>query len=254
MKKQFDWDKFKREKIAVHCKTEEEAKDFCREMHEQGMKWNNGDTYLKHTCYRHYKEKTCYAACGCYCDYDFFIRQRHTILEWSDYMQKKEFTKADLKDGMVVEGQRGIIGFVLIDKILYENGWNSLALWKEDLTCNHDDDFDIIKVYKIKTEYVFELSDILNIENLELIWERDETKHMTAEEMRKKLEELTGDKIEVEPSREEMLGVCYKFCKNYTDSLFCKGCPLCEIDDCEFVSLSDEELKQCYEKVIANGK
>lgn len=77
---------------------------------------------------------------------------------------------------------------------------------------------------------------------------------MTAEEMRQKLEELTGEKIEIEPSREEMLGVCYKYCKNYTDSLFCKGCHLCEIDGCEFVNLSDEELKQCYEKVTGNGK
>lgn len=31
----------------------------------------------------------------------------------------KEFTKADLKDGMVVEERRGVIGVVLKDKILY---------------------------------------------------------------------------------------------------------------------------------------
>lgn len=36
-----NWDEFKNaeKKIAVHCKTEEEAKDFCRKMHEHGMKW-----------------------------------------------------------------------------------------------------------------------------------------------------------------------------------------------------------------------
>lgn len=34
----FDWGKFRNEKIAVHCKTEEEAKDFCQKMHEQGVK------------------------------------------------------------------------------------------------------------------------------------------------------------------------------------------------------------------------
>lgn len=33
--------------------------------------------------------------------------------------------------------------------------------------------------------------------NLELIWERTETKKMTIEEMRQKLEELTGEEIEV---------------------------------------------------------
>lgn len=31
----------------VHCKTEEEAKDFCKQMHEHGMKWCNGESYLK---------------------------------------------------------------------------------------------------------------------------------------------------------------------------------------------------------------
>lgn len=36
----FNWDEFKDtdNKIAVHCKTEEEAKDFCKQMHEKGMK------------------------------------------------------------------------------------------------------------------------------------------------------------------------------------------------------------------------
>ena len=44
MQKEFDWDKFKNEsnKIVVHCRTEEEAKDFCRKMHEQGMRWRDG--------------------------------------------------------------------------------------------------------------------------------------------------------------------------------------------------------------------
>lgn len=36
--KQFDWERFKTEKIAVHCKTEEEANDFCKKMHEHEMK------------------------------------------------------------------------------------------------------------------------------------------------------------------------------------------------------------------------
>ena len=119
---------------------------------------------------------------------------------------QKEFTKADLKDGMVVEERRGVMGVVLRDRILYEYGWGWLGSWKEDLTCDFNDSLDIIKVYKIKMEYAFKLSNILNIENLELIWERTETKRMTAEEMRQKLEELTGEKIEVEPSREEMVG------------------------------------------------
>ena len=51
--KKFNWDEFKNKdnKIAVNCKTEEEAKDFCKQMHEHGMKWRDGDSYLEHTEY-----------------------------------------------------------------------------------------------------------------------------------------------------------------------------------------------------------
>ena len=44
---EFNWEEFKAsDKIAVHCKTEEEAIDFCNQMHEHGMEWNNGESYL----------------------------------------------------------------------------------------------------------------------------------------------------------------------------------------------------------------
>lgn len=168
---------------------------------------------------------------------------------------QKEFTKADLKDGMVVEEQRGVMGVVLKDRILYEDGWDSLISWGEDLRSNSCDGFDIVKIYKIRIESIYELSNILNIENLELIWERTETKRMTAEEMRKKLEELTGEKIEVEPSREEMVGVLTKCCSEYD------RCDLCCIrKECEkngkydFWYHSTESLKQCYEKVMEDGR
>lgn len=41
------------------------------------------------------------------------------------------------------------------------------------------------------------IEDVFIKSNLELIWERKEPKKMTVEEMRQKLEELTGEKIEV---------------------------------------------------------
>ena len=248
--KKFDWDKFKTEKIAVHCKTEEEAKDFCKKMHEQGMKWKNGNSYIEEQYYDVYQEKMCYYADGEYSDLDYAKEKSYIVLEWSDYMQK-EFTKADLKDWMVVEEQRGVMGVVLRDRILYEDGWDSLISWEEDLRSNSLDGFDIVKIYKIRIESIYELSDTLDIENLELIWERNETKHMTAKEMRQKLEELTGEKIE--PSREEMIGVCYEYCRDYPVML-CKDCPLREVENCNFEELTNEELKQCYEKVIADGK
>lgn len=197
--KKFNWDEFKNKdnKIAVHCKTEEEAVGFCKQMHEHGMKWNGGFSYLDYTNYRIYREGTCYIAKGEYCFKNYYEKKGYTILEWSDYMQK-EFTKEDLKSGMAVEykcksyGKRMVVGNMLIG----EDGSHDLEAYKNDLTEGYvGSQLDIIRVYKIK--YVKRLEHILDDDNLELIWEREEPKKMTVEEMRKKLEELTGEEVEV---------------------------------------------------------
>ena len=56
---------------------------------------------------------------------------------------------------------------------------------------------DIVKVYRIIPESPECIEKVFIKSNLELIWERTESKKMTIEEMRKKLEELTGERIEV---------------------------------------------------------
>lgn len=197
--KKFNWDEFKNKdnKIAVHCKTEEEAKDFCRQMHEHGMKWCAGNSYMEKTNYKKYKGGTCYVGFGMFSSYRYYNSEGYTILEWSDYMQK-EFTKADLKDGMVVEyrsksyGRRLVIG----DMLIGAEGSHQLIYYNEDLIdATGDKDFDIMRIYKIQHGSRF--NEILLYSNLELIWERKERKKMTIEEMRQKLEELTGEEIEV---------------------------------------------------------
>lgn len=194
----FNWDEFKDvdNKIAVYCKTEEEAVDFCKQMHEHGMKWCNRKSYLKNTNYMR-NEGTCYYGSGEYSTRDFAEKYNYKILEWSDYMQK-EFTKSDLKDGMVVEyrckdyGKRMVVGNMLIG----EEGSHRLEAYENDLTQGYaESQLSIIRVYKIKNERNFK--HIMDDDNLELIWERKEPKKMTVEEMQKKLEELTGEQIEV---------------------------------------------------------
>lgn len=195
--RKFNWDEFKNKdnKIAVHCKTEEEAVDFCKQMHEHGMKWNGGFSYLDYTNYRIYREGTCYIAKGEYCFKNYYEKRGYTILEWSDYMQKN-FTKSDLKDGMVVEyndnsfGKRLVVG----DFLIGEDGYADLGDYNENLK-NVVSDLEIVRVYKIKC--MGKISSIMYDVNLELIWERKEPKKMTVEEMRQKLEELTGEEIEV---------------------------------------------------------
>ena len=109
---------------------------------------------------------------------------------------QKEFTKADLKDGMVVEyndnyfRKRLVIGGFLTG----EDGYADLGDYNENLK-SVVSDLEIVRVYKIKC--MGKISSIMEDHNLELIWERKEPKKMTVEEMRQKLEELTGKEIEV---------------------------------------------------------
>lgn len=195
--RKFNWDEFKNKdnKIVVHCKTEEEAIDFCKQMYKHGMEWASGYSYLSYTHYGVYRDKTCYGGDGEYQSYDYFEKYKYTILEWSDYMQKN-FTKSDLKDGMVVEyndnsfGKRLVVG----DFLIGEDGYADLGDYNENLK-NVVSDLEIVRVYKIKC--MGKISSIMYDVNLELIWERKEPKKMTVEEMRQKLEELTGEEIKV---------------------------------------------------------
>ena len=164
---------------------------------------------------------------------------------------QKEFTKADLKNGMVVEYKDGRRRLVVADMLIGQDNWSGLSGFNYDLKRSeaYCESIDIVKVCKTKRPRSF--GSLLDDDNLELIWQRTETKHMTTEEMRAKLEELTGEKIEVELSREEMIGICYGFCRNQK---CLNGCPLSKIGSCRFKDYSNEQLKRCYEKVIADGK
>lgn len=191
--KNFDWESFKEGKIVVHCKTKKEAEDLCLQMHEHGMTWESGNSYLSYTYYEVHKNKTCYSIGG-YQSCDYFRKYRCNILEWSDYMQK-EFTKADLEDGMVVKHRNGDKRMVISEALIGENGYADQNCFREDLTHRYFKDLDIVGVYAIQEYNNF--ADMLSDYNLELIWERTESKKMTVEEMKQKLEELTGEEIEV---------------------------------------------------------
>lgn len=196
--KKFNWDEFKNKdnKIAVHCKTEEEAKDFCKQMHGQGMKWRDGDSYLELTEYGKYLDETCYTGVGSFTCCDFYESEGYKILEWSDYMQKN-FTKSDLRDGMVVEQRDGGMYLVLAGTTVGKGEYNSIVGYTDGLKWAGYKGGDIVKVYRITPESLGCIEDVFIKNNLELIWERTETKKMTIEEMRQKLEELTGEEIEV---------------------------------------------------------
>lgn len=265
--KTFDWDKFKdkNNKIAVHCKTEEEAQDFCKQMHECGMKWSSGESYLAKTLFYMYKDRTGYTSYGMYSDIDWYAEKGYTILEWSDYMnvtkekeaEKQDFTKSDLRDGMVVEqGNEGRL-MVLGDKLLDETGFYRLDIFDEylkDIGYRNPDN-DIVKVFKINTEKISNLEDILNSDNLELIWERNEAREMTAEEMRSKLEELTGEKIEIKLTPDDKRVALIYYCQNQKE---CEKCVFnSSTKECfgaeDVFGYRDENVENLYEKLKQNN-
>ena len=107
MRKEFDWDKFKNDKIAVHCKTEDEAVDFLKECEKADIKWCSYDKNIsKKTQWFYYKEDTCYRFWNTphrdinnglmVSPLEYYKSVNYKIIEWSDYMNNKEFSKSSL--------------------------------------------------------------------------------------------------------------------------------------------------------------
>ena len=103
----FDWDRFKNGEIAVHCDTEEKAKDFLEECDKEGIKWLGRDKSIHHTNYEVFYDITCYYAGKCgltYCDISHFKSKGIEIIKWEiKEMQEKTFREVirDIKEGEV---------------------------------------------------------------------------------------------------------------------------------------------------------
>lgn len=96
----FDFGAWKGKEVSMHCKTIEEAEDFCNEMHKAGLKWKSGTPYSPTwNCFDVYNEQTCYCFNrGTYVNIEWSKTRGDQILEWSDYrsteLPKEEQEKA----------------------------------------------------------------------------------------------------------------------------------------------------------------
>lgn len=86
---EFDLDIFKGNHFVVHCKTEEEAIDFCREMNKHGLKWASGHEFIDYTNWVQEKELTCYWSRGEFGSINYAVEHGCKIIEWSDYMKEE---------------------------------------------------------------------------------------------------------------------------------------------------------------------
>lgn len=185
-------------KYAMHCKTQEEAKDFCNYMHSIGKRWNNVVSYLDKTEWPLYQTESVYLFnSDLVSNINFAERNNYTILEWSDFMNKK-FTKADLKTGDVVKFRNEELGIIILeyDTIACKNGgWISMNGISEDLTSSfYIGKYDIVAVRR-PNENAACCFDAMraNSPRGTLVYERKEPEEMTLAEVCK----LLGKEIKI---------------------------------------------------------
>jgi hypothetical protein len=187
----FDIDNY-RGAYVMHCKTEEEAKDFCEYLNSIGRTWCDGGSYKKSYCYYEHGNKTAYNFNGgSYSNVEKYLKWGYKILEWSDFM---EFTKADLKTGDVVKYRSGDVEIVNreLEMLISKTGWDDLDSIQDDLTSRINPRYDIIAVRRpeIKSDCQFGAFDN---EWGTLVYERKEVEEMTLAQVCK----LLGKEIKI---------------------------------------------------------
>lgn len=85
-------------KYVMHCKTEEEAKDFCNYLHSIGRTWSDGDSYKENSFYKDYGTNTVYFFNeGLFSDVNCAEEYEYTILEWSKVKRIMTSNKVEKK-------------------------------------------------------------------------------------------------------------------------------------------------------------
>lgn len=199
----FNFEEWKDKKVVMHCRTEEEAEDFCRVMHEAGKKWCDGSLYLNNTEWDNYEEETCYNFNieGFSCR-KFYIKEKYKILEWSNYMND-HFTKSDLKNGDVIVYRNGKVNIVCVDTdtcITPNDGFNRLKEIKDDLLDCCSNSYDVVDVYRPTAPHHCSFSEHL-YKNGKHVFHRDEsTIEVTIDEIAK-LKGVSADRIKIVKER-----------------------------------------------------
>lgn len=111
-----------------------------------------------------------------------------------------EFTKEDLKSGMVVEYRDGMFAVILpfqngLSTITEDGTALNLSRFTDDLRYPSNCDIDIIRVYGLSENARAMLN--FSKEHRELLWERKERRRMTIGEIKRIAEEKIGEQIEI---------------------------------------------------------
>lgn len=185
------------QKVAVNCDTEEETYKVLMLADKVGYRWHDGTSFIKNSIHNYYtNEFNCYyflkGTCGSKSFYKINNYKIITAQEFIDLVNredmKKEFTKNDLKSGMVVKLRNGEKYLVVDDLLITSDGFMRLSSYNINMICNvTNNDFavkyDIMEVYA-KT-YSWGSGFKINLNHGELLWKRKEIKHYTKEDIAK---------------------------------------------------------------------
>ena len=82
-----------KENECIHCETEEQAKSICKLMHEAGLEWKGGESYLSKNYYGNYKSETCYFPIdGQYDELSYAKEENYKIYKAEQFLNQKQET------------------------------------------------------------------------------------------------------------------------------------------------------------------
>lgn len=203
--KKFDLRLYRTETMAMHCKTELQARIFCNYLDSQGLTWLTSEKYTEDNCFRFYKDKTLYYFNqGAFGELNEETEKEDYILEFEDFDwsdQKNSFIKEELKNGDIVETKNKLLYLVSDELLIGDYDCLDLDFYNDDLTFIGSPTtpaYDIEKIYKVKKDIkpfnITKLLDINNTNNYQLIWERDKP---PVDLTKSQIEELLGYSINI---------------------------------------------------------
>lgn len=84
---QFDFKKYKGKNVVIHCKTQEEAEQWCYYMGDNGLSWYGNETY-SNNYWNKCKENTCYDFNkGLYNRLDYYVAKKYEVIEFSELIK-----------------------------------------------------------------------------------------------------------------------------------------------------------------------
>lgn len=147
----FNFKDWTNKKVVMHCKTFEEANDFCETMHNIGKIWRFGEFYKNNTYWDVYSNETCYNFnVGEYGPLYRYSENDYIILHWSDYMKSSTFSKKDLRTGDVIVRRNGNVDIVITEtnSTINARGFCLLSSLIEDLTSAIESEWDVVDIYR----------------------------------------------------------------------------------------------------------